>query len=101
MPLFLIRLRAGGTGVNLSAADDTIPDDPWWNPAMEMQATDRTHRTGQNKKIFAHKFITKDTIEEKILQLQAHRRKLVSRLITTKSSFFKSITREDIEILFG
>ncbi|MDZ7265280.1 MAG: SWF/SNF helicase family protein, partial [candidate division KSB1 bacterium] len=101
VPIFLISLRAGGTGVNLTAADYVIHYDPWWNPAVEMQATDRTHRIGQDKKVFVYKFITKDTIEEKILQLQASKRKLVSQLITTDSSFFKSITREDIEILFG
>jgi non-specific serine/threonine protein kinase len=101
VPVFLISLRAGGTGVNLTAADYVIHYDPWWNPAVEMQATDRVHRIGQDKKVFVYKFITKDTIEEKILQLQAQKRKLVSQLITTDSSFFKAITREDIEILFG
>ncbi len=99
--IFLISLKAGGTGLNLTAADYVIHYDPWWNPAVEVQATDRTHRIGQDRKVFVYKLITKDSVEEKILQLQEQKRTLVSKLITTDSSFLKSITKEDIEILFS
>ncbi len=99
--IFLISLRAGGVGVNLTAADYVIHYDPWWNPAVELQATDRTHRIGQNKKVFVYKLITKESIEEKILQLQESKKNLISQLITTDASFFKSITRDDIEVLFS
>lgn len=101
LKIFLISLKAGGTGVNLTAADYVIHYDPWWNPAVEVQATDRTHRIGQDKKVFVYKFITKDSVEEKILQLQERKRALVSQIITTESSFLKSITREDVEVLFS
>ena len=101
IPLFLISLKAGGVGLNLTAADYVIHIDPWWNPAVEMQATDRTHRIGQDKPVFVYKLITRDSVEEKILQLQDRKRALVSQLISTESSFFKSLTREDIENLFS
>ncbi|MBN1559853.1 SNF2 helicase associated domain-containing protein [candidate division KSB1 bacterium] len=98
---FLISLRAGGTGLNLTAADYVIHVDPWWNPAVEMQASDRAHRIGQDKKVFIYKLITKDTVEEKILQLQERKKKLVADLVTTESGFFKSLDRDDIEVLFS
>ena len=100
LPFFLISLKAGGVGLNLTAADYVIHIDPWWNPAVEMQATDRTHRIGQDKPVFVYKMITKDTVEEKILLLQDRKRELVSQLISTEGSFFKSLTRSDIESLF-
>ncbi len=99
--IFLISLKAGGTGINLTAADYVIHYDPWWNPAVEMQATDRTHRIGQDKKVFVYRMITKDTVEEKILDLQKRKSDLISNLITTDTSLFKSLTREDIEALFS
>ncbi|MBN1481914.1 serine/threonine protein kinase [candidate division KSB1 bacterium] len=99
--IFLISLKAGGVGLNLTAADYVIHYDPWWNPAVEVQATDRAHRIGQDKKVFVYRLITKDSVEEKMLELQTRKKKLVSDLITTDSSFFKSLTRDDIEILFG
>jgi non-specific serine/threonine protein kinase len=99
--IFLISLKAGGTGLNLTAADYVIHYDPWWNPAVEVQATDRAHRIGQDKNVFVYRLITKDSVEEKILQLQSRKSKLVSSLISTDSSFFKSLTRVDIEILFS
>lgn len=101
IPIFLISLKAGGTGINLTAADYVIHYDPWWNPAVETQATDRTHRIGQDKKVFVYKLITKDSVEEKILDLQKKKGELVSNIITTDSSFFKSLSRADIEILFS
>ncbi|MGI4789301.1 MAG: SNF2-related protein [Janthinobacterium lividum] len=100
LPFFLISLKAGGVGLNLTAADYVIHIDPWWNPAVEMQATDRTHRIGQDKPVFVYKFITRDTVEEKILLLQDRKRALVSQLISTETSFFKSLTKQDIELLF-
>lgn len=99
--IFLISLKAGGVGLNLTAADYVIHYDPWWNPAVEVQATDRAHRIGQDKKVFVYRLITKGSVEEKMLELQAQKRKLVSDLISTDSSFFKSLTRDDIDILFG
>lgn len=101
IPFFLISLRAGGLGLNLTAADYVIHIDPWWNPAVEMQASDRTHRIGQDKPVFVFKLIARDSVEEKILVLQERKRKLVDQIITTENAFFKSLTREDVEELFG
>ncbi|MBN1559125.1 SNF2 helicase associated domain-containing protein [candidate division KSB1 bacterium] len=99
--VFLISLKAGGVGLNLTAADYVIHYDPWWNPAVEVQATDRAHRIGQDKRVFVYRLITKDSVEEKMVELQARKKKLVADLITTDSSFFKSLTRDDINVLFG
>ncbi|MEA3350789.1 MAG: SNF2-related protein, partial [Chloroflexota bacterium] len=98
---FLISLRAGGVGLNLTAADYVIHIDPWWNPAVEMQATDRTHRIGQDKPVFVYKFITRDTVEEKILKLQQQKKNLVEQLITTEKSFFKNLGADDVDVLFS
>ncbi|HKX32993.1 MAG TPA: SNF2-related protein [Blastocatellia bacterium] len=98
---FLISLRAGGVGLNLTAADYVIHVDPWWNPAVEMQATDRAHRIGQDKPVFVYKLLIRDSVEEKILQLQDRKRDLVKQLITTESGFFKSLTEDDIASLFS
>ena len=95
--LFLISIKAGGVGLNLTEADYVFILDPWWNPAVEQQAIDRTHRIGQNKNVFIYKFITKDTVEEKILALQNRKRKVAESLITTEESFIKSLTVKDIE----
>lgn len=99
--VFLISLKAGGVGLNLTAADYVYIVDPWWNPAVEQQAIDRTHRIGQTKNIFAYRMICRDTIEDKILQLQDKKRALAKELITDDSSFVKSLTREDVEYLFS
>jgi non-specific serine/threonine protein kinase len=99
-PFFLISLKAGGVGLNLTAADYVIHLDPWWNPAVEMQASDRAHRIGQDKPVFIYKIITRDTVEEKILQLQEKKRTLVKTLIATDAGFLKSLTKGDIESLF-
>lgn len=101
IPFFLISLKAGGVGLNLTAADYVIHIDPWWNPAVEMQATDRTHRIGQEKPVFVYKLITRGTVEEKILELQNQKRKLVEQLITTESSFFKDLSPDDVKVLFS
>jgi non-specific serine/threonine protein kinase len=100
VPFFLISLKAGGVGLNLTAADYVIHIDPWWNPAVEMQATDRTHRIGQDKPVFVYKLVVKDSVEEKILQLQEQKRALVEQVIGAEGGVFKSLTREDIEVLF-
>lgn len=99
--VFLISLKAGGVGLNLTAADYVYIADPWWNPAVEQQAIDRTHRIGQTKNIFAYRMICRDTIEDKILTLQEKKRALAADLITDESGFVKSLTREDIEYLFS
>lgn len=98
---FLISLKAGGVGLNLTAADYVIHVDPWWNPAVEMQASDRAHRIGQKKPVFIYKLMMRDTVEEKILKLQDRKRNLVKQLITTEAGFFKSLTAEDISSLFS
>jgi non-specific serine/threonine protein kinase len=100
VPFFLISLKAGGVGLNLTAADYVIHIDPWWNPAVEMQATDRTHRIGQDNPVFVYKLVVKDSVEEKILQLQEHKREIVEQVIGAEGGVFKSLTREDVEVLF-
>ena len=99
--VFLISLKAGGVGLNLTAADYVYIVDPWWNPAVEQQAIDRTHRIGQTKNIFAYRMICKDTIEDKILQLQEKKRALAKDIISDDASFVKALTREDVEYLFS
>ncbi len=101
VPFFLISLKAGGVGLNLTAADYVLHIDPWWNPAVEMQAADRAHRIGQEKPVFIYKFIARDTVEEKILQLQERKRELVEQLISAEGGFFKSLTKEDVQVLFS
>ncbi|MFN5421900.1 MAG: SNF2-related protein [bacterium] len=99
--VFLISLKAGGVGLNLTAADYVYIVDPWWNPAVEQQAIDRTHRIGQTKNIFAYRMICKDTIEDKILQLQEKKRTLARDLVADDTGFVKSLSREDVEYLFS
>ncbi len=97
--IFLISIKAGGVGLNLTSADYVFILDPWWNPAVEAQAVDRAHRIGQDKSVFIYKFITKNTVEEKILQLQSKKKALASELITTEEGFVKALTNEDIMAL--
>lgn len=99
--VFLISLKAGGVGLNLTAADYVYIVDPWWNPAVEQQAIDRTHRIGQTKNIFAYRMICLETIEDKILQLQEKKRVLAKELISDESGFVKTLTRADVEYLFS
>lgn len=99
--VFLISLKAGGVGLNLTAADYVYIVDPWWNPAVEQQAIDRTHRIGQTKNIFAYRMICKDTIEDKIMQLQEKKRMLAKELISDDATFVKALSREDVEYLFS
>ena len=99
--VFLISLKAGGVGLNLTAADYVYIVDPWWNPAVEQQAIDRTHRIGQTKNIFAYRMICVDTIEDKILQLQERKKVLAKELISDEDGFVKSLTKADVEYLFS
>jgi SNF2 family DNA or RNA helicase len=98
--IFLISLKAGGVGLNLTAADFVFILDPWWNPAIEAQAVDRAYRIGQKNTVFTYKFITTNTVEEKILNLQKNKQKLASDLITTEESFVKNLSRDDIQSIF-
>ncbi len=100
-PVFLISLKAGGVGLTLTAADYVYLVDPWWNPAAEQQAIDRTHRIGQQQKVFAYKMICRDSVEEKILHLQERKKSLSEELISEDSGFIKKLTEEDIAYLFG
>lgn len=100
-PVFLISLKAGGVGLNLTAADVVIHYDPWWNPAVENQATDRAHRIGQNKSVFVYKFITKNTLEEKILELQAKKASIAEAIFDHENKKSAAqITQEDVNALF-
>jgi superfamily II DNA or RNA helicase len=96
LQLFLISLKAGGLGLNLTKADYVFILDPWWNPATEAQAVDRAHRIGQESQVFTYRFITKNTVEEKIMALQQHKLKLATDLISTEESFMKKLSQEDI-----
>ena len=98
--VFLVSLKAGGLGLNLTEADYVFLLDPWWNPAIEAQAVDRAHRIGQSNKVFTYKFIARDTVEEKILELQQSKLKLAKNLITIEEYFVKSLTKDDIANLF-
>jgi non-specific serine/threonine protein kinase len=99
--VFLMSLKAGGVGLNLTEADYVYLVDPWWNPAVEQQAIDRVHRIGQTKRVFAYRMICKDTIEEKIIQLQDRKRALADDLISTEAGFLKKLTKDDIMGLFS
>ena len=100
-PLFLISLKAGGLGLNLTAAEYVFLLDPWWNPATELQAIDRTHRIGQDKKVFAYRLIAKDTVEEKVLELQKAKRALADSIITADGSLLGELTHEDLDFLLS
>lgn len=101
IPIFLISLKAGGTGLNLTGADYVIHYDPWWNPAVENQATDRAHRIGQTKHVFNYKLITRGSVEEKILALQKKKKELAEMVIGGDENVAKELTREDLEFLFS
>lgn len=101
VPLFLISLKAGGVGLNLTAADTVIHYDPWWNPAAESQATDRAHRIGQNKSVFVYKLITEGTVEEKILELQSRKRELADGMYQKEASQKQLWTPDDMDALFA
>jgi len=98
---FLLSLKAGGVGLNLTSADRVIIYDPWWNPAVEAQATDRTHRIGQTNSVYSMKLIVKNSIEEKILKLQDKKQKIFRNLLDRQSDSLKQLTNEDLEFLLS
>jgi SNF2 family DNA or RNA helicase len=99
IPFFLISLKAGGVGLNLTAAGYVFLLDPWWNPAAERQAISRTHRIGQTEKVFAYRMITSGTIEEKILQLQ-EKKSALAGILAQSANPFRGMTAEDVMELF-
>ncbi|MCZ6623167.1 MAG: DEAD/DEAH box helicase [Deltaproteobacteria bacterium] len=101
LKLFLISLKAGGLGLNLTAADYVYLLDPWWNPAVEAQAIDRTHRIGQTRQVFAYRLIAQDTVEEKVVELQKTKRDLADAIINADNSLIQNLSREDLELLLS
>ncbi|MDP9121666.1 MAG: DEAD/DEAH box helicase, partial [Acidobacteriota bacterium] len=99
--LFLISLKAGGVGLNLTAADYVYLLDPWWNPAVEAQAIDRAHRIGQARQVFAYRIVAKDTVEEKILLLQQKKRQLADAIVSADDSVLRLLSREDLDLLLS
>ncbi len=99
IPVFLISLKAGGTGLNLTGADMVIHYDPWWNPAVENQATDRAYRIGQQKNVYSLKLITRDSVEEKVLALQQRKQQVIDATLDTDSAMLKSLDWEDVQEL--
>ena len=100
VPIFLISLKAGGTGLTLTRADTVIHYDPWWNPAVEQQATDRAHRIGQDKTVFVYKLTAAGTVEEKMVELHAKKQALVDSVLSGTATGL-SFTEDDIEALFA
>jgi superfamily II DNA or RNA helicase len=101
VPIFLISLKAGGLGLNLTAAEYVFLLDPWWNPAVEAQAIDRAHRVGQTKQVFAYRLICTDTVEEKILELQKQKRELADAILEEKGNVLKDLTADDLQMLLS
>ncbi len=99
--MFLISLKAGGLGLNLTAAEYVFLLDPWWNPAVEAQAIDRAHRIGQTRPVFAFRLIARDTVEEKVLELQAGKRQLADAVVRADRSLIRNLRREDLELLLS
>jgi superfamily II DNA or RNA helicase len=100
-PVFLVSLKAGGLGLNLTAAEYVFLLDPWWNPAVEAQAIDRAHRIGQTRPVFAFRLIARDTVEEKVLQLQASKRRLADAIVRADEALIRDLRREDLELLLS
>lgn len=101
MPIFLISLKAGGTGLTLTEADTVIHYDPWWNPAVEQQATDRAHRIGQDKPVFVYKLIAEGTVEEKIHALQQRKQGIADAILSEKSSLGELLDEATLQELFA
>jgi superfamily II DNA or RNA helicase len=99
--VFLISLKAGGLGLNLTAADYVFILDPWWNPAVEAQAVDRAHRIGQNRHVIAYRLIARDTVEEKILNLQQHKRGLAKAIVSADNNLLRNLTADDLQLLLS
>ena len=100
VPLFLISLKAGGTGLNLTAADTVIHYDPWWNPAVEAQAEDRAHRIGQRRPVFVYRLVAQGTVEERMLELKERKRALAKGLLDGAGSI-AALSPEDVDALFA
>ena len=100
IPVFLISLKAGGTGLNLTAADIVVHFDPWWNPAVEAQASDRAHRIGQDKQVTIYKLITSGTVEENVLQMQKGKRKLLEQVFEEAEVANSSLSVNELKELF-
>ena len=94
-------LKAGGLGLNLTAAEYVFLLDPWWNPAVEAQAVDRAHRIGQTRHVFAYRLIARDTVEERVLELQRQKRGLADAILNADSSLLRDLRREDLELLLS
>ena len=101
IPVFLISLKAGGVGLNLTGADTVIHFDPWWNPAVEAQATDRAHRIGQRNVVTSYKLIARDTVEEKILQLQSRKRALFAGMLAGEEQLTGALSWDEIQDLLA
>jgi len=99
--VFLLSLKAGGSGLNLTSASYVILYDPWWNPAVEAQAIDRAHRIGQTRPVFAYRLIARNTVEEKILALQDQKRELAASIISADTGILSGLTTEDVEMLLS
>jgi SNF2 family DNA or RNA helicase len=99
--LFLISLKAGGVGLNLTAADYVFILDPWWNPAVEAQAVDRAHRIGQDKRVFVYRLLCRGSVEEKVAALQADKRELAESIINADSSLIQKLDKETLELLLA
>jgi len=100
-PVFLISLKAGGFGLNLTEADYCFVLDPWWNPAVEAQAVDRTHRIGQDKTVMVYRLVAADTIEEKVMALKARKQDLFSRVVDDGALLSGPLTADDVRGLFA
>jgi SNF2 family DNA or RNA helicase len=100
-PLFLISLKAGGLGLNLTAAEYVFLLDPWWNPAVEAQAVDRAHRIGQTQHVFAYRLIAQNTVEDKVLELQKTKRALADAIINAENGGIRNLTRENLDLLLS
>ena len=100
VPIFLISLKAGGVGLNLTTADTVIHYDPWWNPAVENQATDRAHRIGQENPVFVYKLITESTVEEKIVAMQGKKRDLAQGILDDNGEAVAPFSTEELAMLF-
>ena len=99
--LFLVSLKAGGVGLNLTAAEYVFLLDPWWNPAVEAQAIDRAHRIGQARHVFAYRLIARDTVEERVLELQQRKRALADAILSANGGLMRDLRREDLELLLS
>jgi SNF2 family DNA or RNA helicase len=101
IPVFLISLKAGGVGLNLTGADTVIHFDPWWNPAVEAQATDRAHRIGQKKVVTSYKLITRGTVEEKILNLQSRKQSIIQGMLGGEEQLTEALSWDEIQDLLA